>query len=144
MPLAILLLSGCDMVTGTTATPNADGTYKGDFQVSVGYYTTTPNGSLTIQTRTLTGAVGFTIQGGKVITTPSAGEGQATWDPVNKTMWVDFLSIVSSNESHCSQWKYSGGLKESDQFLKGEGNIACLTHDDVFSSWNTYWKVTRQ
>ncbi|MGQ0813501.1 MAG: hypothetical protein ACT4O1_03460 [Gemmatimonadota bacterium] len=141
--------AACDALTGVAdSSKNADGTYRGDFQVRSTFYVKSPTGGFTYETKTITGAVGFTIQGGKVITTPVAGDGTTTWDHVNKTMWVDFQSIASSNETHCSKWRYYGGLLESDQFLKGEGGISCVAPDDVFVSFSafpqTYWKVTRQ
>lgn len=142
--LICLGLSGCEAVAGLSESgKNADGTYKGDFQVRVSYYEKGPYGN-TVRERSVTGAVGFTIQGDKVITTPLAGEGRTIWDSANKTMWVEFTSIVSSNETLCSRWRYYGGLLESDQFLKGEGTMNCLAPAADYIAAQTYWKVNRQ
>lgn len=80
-----------------------------------------------------------------MITTSLAGEGEAIWDHVNNAMWVEFHSIVSSNETHCSRWRYYGGLLQSDQSLKGEGGMNCVAPTDNFvATKSSYWKVTRQ
>lgn len=143
--LLCVAASGCDALAGLSETsPNADGTYRGDFQVRVTYAERGPTGSTTHKQRSVAGAVGFTIKGGKVMTTSAAGEGVTIWDGVNKTMWVEFFSIVSSNETFCSRWRYYGGLLESDQFQKGEGTINCVAPAEEFIGWQTYWKVTRQ
>lgn len=141
-----LLCTGCDMITEATGggSKSADGTYKGDFQVVVSYYDRS-SGSTIIKTKSITGAVGFTISGNKVITTPVAGDGTTYWDPANKTMWVEFYSISSANESFCTKWRYYGGLLDSDQFLKGEGDISCVSPTQDYAGFSsTYWKVTRQ
>src|SRR5688572_18154817 len=142
------LMCGCDMSTDTGDDGRADGTYKGDFSVRASYYVRSPTGSVTVESKTVTGAVGFTIQGDNVITTPAAGDGTATWDAANGTVWVEFQSIASSNETHCSRWRYYGGLLESDDFLEGEGTINCVAPDDDFINFGTfpttYWRVTRQ
>jgi len=146
LALTCLVTSACDMITAPTdETPNADGTYKGDFQIVYNAVTRTSSGGFVFTEKSVTGAVGFTIQGTKVITTPSAGEGQVIWDHVNNTMWVEFQSINSSNETYCSRWRYYGGLLKSDQFLKGEGSINCVAPGEDHTPWkSSYWKVTRQ
>lgn len=137
-------VSGCDALADPSeSSHNADGMYKGDFQVRVAYYEKGPFGN-TVRERSVTGAVGFTIQGDKVITTSLAGEGRTIWDSANKTMWVEFTSIVSSNETFCSRWRYYGGLLESNGFLVGEGTMNCLAPAADYISAQTYWKVNRQ
>lgn len=149
LALTCVVLSSCDALSGLSEDrPNADGTYKGDFQVHARFTERTSTGSYVYKEKIITGAVGFTIQGLKVITTPSAGEGEVTWDDANKTMWVKFRSVASSNESYCSRWEYYGGLRESDQFLKGEGGITCVAPMPEYVGFEafpkTYWTVRRQ
>ena len=150
LALTWIVVAGCESLAGLNEddTPNADGTYRGDFQVQFSYTEQTSTGSVVSREKTITGAVGFTIQGKKVITTPSAGDGTVTWDDFNKTMWVEFHSIASSNETFCARWRYHGGLLQSDQFLKGEGAINCVAPLEGYGGFapfpRTYWKVTRQ
>jgi hypothetical protein len=140
---ATTLLGACSTSTDATSSVKADGVYKGDFQVTYAYIDRS-SGSPVTKSKSITGAVGFTIQGDKVITSDVAGNGSATWDPANHTVWVEFRSIFSSNETGCSRWRYYGGLLESDQFLKGLGDISCEIPTSNFISWTTTWKVTRQ
>lgn len=132
-------------LTSDTTTKKADGTYKGDFQIVATVYDRS-SGTTVTKTRSVSGAVGFTIQGDKVVTTDVAGPGKAIWDAVNKTMWVEFQSVASSNETACSKWRYYGGLLESDQFLKGSGDITCVAPTQDYAGWGggAHWKVTRQ
>jgi hypothetical protein len=141
-----LVGSGCDALTeAIDETPNADGTYKGDAQVVVQYSDTTPTGGAVLRTKSVTWAVGFTIEGDKVITTNQAGTGQAIWDGANNMMTVEFQSIFSDNESFCSRWRYYGVLPESEHFLTGEGSLSCQAPNEQFNvTTYSFWKVTRQ
>lgn len=144
--LTFVVVTGCNALTDTLdEMPNADGTYRGDAQVVVQYSETTPTGGAVLKTKSVTWAVGFTIEGDKVITTNQAGTGQAIWDGANNTMWVEFQSVFSNNESFCSRWRYYGGLLRSDQFLKGEGTLSCQAPTEEFNvTTYSFWKVTRQ
>ena len=143
---ASLLFISCDIIPEVTETDEhpANGRYKGDFQLTVNYVDRTGPSPVGKQ-RTLTGAVEFTVQGDKVITTPVAGDGEVWWDDGNKTVWVEFKSIASSNESHCSQWRYYGGITGATNYRQGEGTITCLAPSaDYTSIQSSYWKVNRQ
>ena len=144
--LSTFAAAGCDMLTDVgDVMPNVDGTYHGDFQVIAAYYTYTPGGSASVAHRSVSGAVTFTIQGTRVITTPAAGDGEVIWDPVNRAAWVEFESITSSNETKCSRWRYYGGLTEGEQFLRGDGGINCLAPEEDFITFeHTAWTVQRQ
>lgn len=153
LPILVLVLAafavpGCDMLMEPQdLEPNIDGRYKGDFQVRAAYYKKILGG-YSVEYRNVTGAVEFTIRGKKVITTPQAGEGKTEWDRGNGTVWLDFESITSSNETLCSRWRYSGGITEASGFIKGEGGISCLAPEPDFIRFmpfpETYWKVNRQ
>ena len=144
--LACLAFAGCEVVPEVTDAEDhrADGTYKGDYQIVISYYEDTPLGGTTNQ-RSLTGAVGFTIQGEKIITTPLVGDGTAYWISGSRSVLLTFLSIVTNNDTFCAQWRYYGEIKEADNFLKGEGTLDCLAPKANFHGViSSYWKVTRQ
>ena len=143
--LCCLALTGCEiLVEPSNKAPNVDGSYLGDFGAKILYYVNV-SGGLQPRETTLSGAVGFTIQGTRVITNPAfAREGVAQWDHVNRYWWIDFESIYSASAQYCHKFKYSGILREADNYIRAEGTITCLQRDDFVQPITGNWYAKRQ
>lgn len=140
-----LALTACDLVAMVEDDkPNVDGSYLGDMSAKVTYYVEV-NGGVQARESNISGAVGFTLKGTRVITNPTfAEEGVAEWDHVNRYWWIDFKSIRSASAQFCHQWKYSGILRESDGYIRADGTVSCMERSDLVQPITGNWYARRQ